>query len=228
MAKKAEEITIEKRTKIIAQIKKVLALAKDNPSIEEGLAAALKAQELMVKYNIHEQEVEWEEVKDEISSVFISEIGKLVLMAWRKQLAVIVARNFRCKCYMRGNAVAFRGYTQDIKIAAEVFKTLYDIGERLGYKAEAEVRKMYGTAKGVHNTFIAGFLKGIEEGFGEQCTALMVVTPKEVEDEFEHFSKDFKPGRGKALEVIDSGIFEKGVAEGKNAVKARQVEKKGR
>ena len=48
MAKKVEEITAEKRTKIIAQIKKVLALAKDNPSIDEGLAAALKAQELMV------------------------------------------------------------------------------------------------------------------------------------------------------------------------------------
>ena len=38
--------------KIMEKIKKLLALANNNPSEDEAMAAALKAQEMMAKYNI--------------------------------------------------------------------------------------------------------------------------------------------------------------------------------
>ena len=47
-----------KEQKIIETIKKCLALASNNPSEEEARAAALKAQQLLAKYNIALADVE--------------------------------------------------------------------------------------------------------------------------------------------------------------------------
>lgn len=222
-----EEISPEKREKMLEKIRKMLALAQDNPSMEEGLAAALHAQKLMAKYNIHEEEVTLEEVKDQISSIFTHQNHKLALMGWRKHLGAIVAKNFRCKCYISGQDVVFRGYTQDANIALDVYMALYTIGNKLAKAEETKARKETGSAKGVYNSFALGYLRGIEEGFGEQCTALMIIIPKEVEEEYAEFSKDFGKSKGMQTHNLDGEIYAKGKAEGKSAVKARAVEKKG-
>lgn len=52
--------------KIIAKIKKVLELSKNNPSEEEAKSAALKAQRLMAEYHISMSEVEAVEDIDSI------------------------------------------------------------------------------------------------------------------------------------------------------------------
>ena len=221
-----EEVSEEKRAKMIEKIKKVLKLAQDNPSMEEGLAAALQAQKLMHKYNIHKDEVELEEIRDEITSVFSNQKHDSHLKAWRKNLAAIVARNFRCKCYMRGQDVVFRGYKADAEIALDVYMNLYNICHKLGVQLKKKEKEETGTGKGVQNSFAIGFLKGVEEGLGEQCKALMIIVPKEVEEEFEEFSKNFKTSRGMAVNNIDGRIYEKGRREGKAAVKARQLENK--
>lgn len=227
-SKKAEptvEVSAEKKEKMIEKVRKMLALAKDNPSMEEGLAAALQAQKLMNKYNIHEDDVTLEEIKDDITSVFSEQKHDSQLHGWRKQLAMIVARNFRCKCYIQNQDVVFRGYTSDAKIALDVYLNLYIIGNKLGSKAYHEQLNETGSGKGAYNSFVAGFLKGIEEGLGEQCTALMIVVPKEVEEEFEEFSAGFKTSKT-SLSVADPELYNKGKREGKAAVKARQVEEK--
>lgn len=221
-----EEITPEKRQKMIDKIKKVLKLAQDNPSLEEGLAAALQAQKLMAKYNIHEDEVTLEEIREEITSVFTHQKHNSHLMAWRKQLAVIISRNFRCKCYMNGQDVVFRGYTEDAKIARDVYLNLYEIGNTLGSKAYAEEFEKTGSGRGVYNSFIAGFLTGVQEGLDVQCTALMIITPKAVEEEFAEFTASFKKSKTTALHVTDAELFRKGKLEGKMATASRQIEKK--
>ena len=66
----ANEVSAEKREKMIEKIKKMMALAENNPSEEEALSAALQAHKLMMKYNIHESEVTLEEVKEDIVSIF--------------------------------------------------------------------------------------------------------------------------------------------------------------
>lgn len=223
----AEPVSEEKRTKMIDKIKKMLALAENNPSMEEGLSAALQAQRLMVKYNIHEDEVTLEEIKDTdaIGSVFSHQKHNSQLHSWRKVLASIIARNFRCKCYLRGLDVVFRGYKHDAEIALSVYMSLYTIGNSLGSKAYTYQLQTTGSGKGAYNSFVTGFLKGVDEGFSTQCTALMVIVPKEVEEEFVEFSSGFKKASTTKLSVVDADLYNKGRIEGKMVVKSRQIEK---
>lgn len=221
-----EEISAEKREKMIDKIKKMLALAENNPSMEEGLSAALQAQKLMAKYNIHEEDVTLEEIKDEICSVFTQQKHNSHLLSWRKTLASIVAKNFRCKCYLSGQDVVFRGYKKDAEIALEVYLSLYTIGNQLASKAYAEQKERIGTGKGAYTSYVTGFLTGVDEGLSVQCTALMIIVPKEVEEEYAQFSAGFKTSKT-TLRVNNAELYNKGKAEGKAAVKSRSIEKKG-
>lgn len=220
------EISDEKREKMIDKIKKILALAENNPSMEEGLSAALQAQKLMAKYNIHEDEVTLEEIKDEICSVFSQQKHNSQLHSWRKPLANVIARNFRCKSYIKGLDIVFRGYKQDAEIALQVYTSLYTIGNSLGSKLYNHKIATTGSGKGVYNSFVTGFLKGVEEGLNAQCTALMIIVPKEVEEEFKQFTAGWKTTSTK-MSISDLDVYNKGKEEGKAAVKARALEKKG-
>lgn len=220
------EVSAEKRQQIIDKIKKLLALSENNPSQEEAISATLMAQKLMAKYRIQEDETLEEIKEEEISSIITQQKHNSTLHAWRKQLAVIVARNFCCKCYMKGQDVVFRGYKQDAEIANNAFIYLYTIGDRLGDKLYNEQLKLTGSGKGVYNSFVMGFLKGVDEGLSVQCTALMLIIPQAVEDEWKTFAAGFKHGSTKSIEVADASLYNKGKEEGKNAVKARQLEGK--
>ena len=213
----------EKREKMIEKIKKMMALAENNPSEEEALSAALQAHKLMAKYNIHEDEVTLEEVKEDIVSIFSEQKHNSSLHKWRKQLGAIVARAFRCKCYISGKDVVFRGYKDDAQLALDVYLMLYTVGDRLGSKAYTEQFSETGSGKGAYNSFVVGFLYGVRDAFDEQCTALMVITPKEIEEDWENFSANMKTSKT-SFTVVDRELYEKGYAEGKQAVKSRAIE----
>lgn len=219
---KNESISAEKREKMVEKIKKMMALAENNPSEEEALSAALQAHKLMVKYNIHEDEVSLEEVKEDIVSIFSEQKYGCHLMAWRKQLGAVVARAFRCKCYISGQDVVFRGYRDDAQLALDVYLMLYTVGDKLGSKAYAEQIDRIGTGKGAYNSTALGFLHGVSDAFDEQCTALMVITPKEVEEDWEEFSAHMKTSKSRRT-TVNSELFNKGYAEGKAAVKSRAI-----
>ena len=218
-----QPISEEKREKMIEKIKKMMALAENNPSEEEALAAALQAHKLMAKYNIHEDEVSLEEVKEDITSIFTEQKHDSNLHKWRKQLGAVVAKSFRCKCYISGKDVVFRGYREDAQIALEVYLMLYNVGDKLGSEAYKSKLKEDGTGKGAYNSFVVGFLHGVNDSFNEQCKALMIVTPKEVEEEWKQFSAGFKSSKSH-LSVVDANLYKKGYTEGKNAVKSRAIE----
>lgn len=220
---KAQTVSAEKREKMVEKVKKMMALAENNPSEEEALAAALQAHKLMVKYNIHEEEVSLEEVKDEITSVFSQQKHGCHLMAWRKQLGVVVAKAFRCKCYIRGQDVVFRGYKEDAQLALEVYLMLYAVGDKLGGNAYHTQMKETGSGKGAYNSMTLGFLHGVNDAFNEQCTALMVVIPKEVEEDWGVFSAGFKSTKSR-VHSVNSKLFNEGYNEGKSAVKSRALE----
>lgn len=225
---KAQKVSAEKREKIIEKIKKMMALAENNPSEEEAISAALQAHKLMMKYNIHESEVTLEEVKEDIVSIFSEQKHNSSLHKWRKQLGAIVARAFRCKCYISGKDVVFRGYKDDAQLALDVYLMLYTVGDRLGSKAYTEQLSETGSGKGAYNSFVVGFLYGVRDAFDEQCTALMVITPKEVEEDWESFYANMKTSKTSktSFTVVDRELYEKGYAEGKQAVKSRAIEDK--
>lgn len=209
--------------KVLSQVKKLLALAGNNPSEAEASAAALKAQELIAKYNLTVSE---EETIDMSESAFVTGVDK----SWKYGLADIIDRNFRCRHYWIGRRqVVFFGYKQDTLVAREVFEFLFKICER---NARRECRisyQKYGTEKGVYFSYTRGFIEGVHQKLAAQCTALMIITPKEVHDKYEEHCKEM--GAKKRTSSSNDGRkgfshnhYNQGITDGRLAMNSRILE----
>lgn len=220
--------------KVIEKIRKCLALANNNPSEEEAKAAALMAQKLLAKYNISLSDVEGSDVSEEIveETVWFKDCVKGVARAWKYQLAAIVGKNFRCKYFFYGkSAVAFYGHKTDTQVAAEVFKYLFALGDRLANRVTYRVLREYhkrgqsAQVSGIYNSWVMGFLKGLNEGFDKQSTALMIVIPEDVKKAFVERSQNFGQLKsGMRNKGFDSKAYNDGFAAGKEAMAKRAIE----
>lgn len=213
--------------KIIQTIRKVLELSKNNPSEEEAKAAALKAQELLAKYHIDVREVEDLDMDslESIEEVRVSIPAK----KWKYRLARIVADNFRCKHFYVGKSIlVFYGHKTDADVAAETYKYLFDVGNRLAGRAVDKVFGETGTSANVYNSFVAGFCAGIEEALAEQCKALMLVIPEDVNTSYAEKSKNFREMSCGSMRIGGNShcreAYESGKTEGRHAVGSRQIE----
>lgn len=216
-----------KEQKIIETIKKCLALASNNPSEEEARAAALKAQQLLVKYNIaladvEEVEKQAEEITEE--AVWFKDVVKGVARAWKYQLADIVGRNFRCKHF-------FYGHSTDAVAAAEVFKYLFAMGDRMADRAMRRVLRQYHSkgesakVSGIYNSWVKGFLAGLKSSFDAQSTALMVVVPEDVKEQYAIRSAGFgHMNAGMRDTGMDAEAYEEGKRVGRDAMAQRSLE----
>lgn len=183
------------RSKLIERVKKLFALASNNPSATEAAQAALIAQRLMVEYDISSNEVEDASTKVEQE---ITEVESDILYGsrkWRWLLAAIVARAFRCESYNRhtrgyrtSDSVRFYGYEGDASCAVLTFNYLYRTGDKLAKSAERAARKRWGTARGVYNSFAIGFVRGVQSELEAQSKELMVVMSNEVKQGFREFA----------------------------------------
>lgn len=213
--------------KIIQTIRKVLELSKNNPSEEEAKAAALKAQELLAKYHIDVREVEDLDM-DSLESI---EEVRVTIPAkkWKYRLAQIVANNFRCRHFYVGKSIlVFYGHKTDADVASETYKYLFDVGNRLAGREVDKVFGETGTSANVYNSFVAGFCAGIEDALNEQCRALMLIVPEDVNTSFEEKSKNFKDMRCGSMRIGGNAhcreAYENGRTEGRHAVGSRQIE----
>lgn len=219
-----------KEEKIIEKIKKVLELSKNNPSQEEAQAAALKAQAMMAQYHIQLADVEEiEDVEDiEEKRIYVGAGNK-----WKFQLANIVADNFRCKTYCYGRtSIVFYGYKTDTEIAAETFKYLFKTGNisaksyyhKLRYEAVKNDQRFDGS--GIVNSFLWGFMDGVRTALEKQCTALMIVVPREVEDAYSDIDFDHTIKSGITIQYNSNGesARQAGIQKGRDSVSARQLE----
>ena len=215
---------MDDKKQIIEKIKKIMALAENNPNENEAIAAALKAQKLMAKFHIKESELGEEVTESKIDSMQCVVKGKT--QKWKLQLAVVLAKNFRCKIYIMDGNVTFYGYEEDIKICSEVFYSLYKIGVKLSDKLKRETRQSTGTAKGIRNTFCMGFVAGIKSELEKQCTALMIVVPKEVNEEYDRFATkmNFKNKSTSVTMSNNRDVYNKGFQSGKDAMRQRAIE----
>jgi hypothetical protein len=212
--------------KIMNKIKNLLDLANNNPNENEAIAAALKAQELMAKYNIELDQLDNKAETREIVETIYRETGKHDMKKWKYGLAVIIAKNFRCKHYFLGRSdVVFYGYKEDAKIALQVFTYLYEIGNKFAIRKYNEVKKTGGDTRGVMNTYLIGFRDGVKSVLEKQCTALMIVTPKEVTDQFAIKSANFKPMTNHIKTLGQNNkIYAEGKADGRDMAQARALE----
>ena len=211
--------------KIIEKIKKVLELSKNNPSENEAQAAVLKAQELMAQYHISLAEVEDVQDIDEIVEERVIVGGG---KKWKYSLAGAIAKNFRCRHFYYGNStVVFYGYETDAKIAAQTFEYLFKIGHNKALKERAYYKKQGMWTDGVYNNFCVGFVNGVKAALDKQCTALMVIVPKEVNDAY----VEIKFNRSLSTSLNTSSYYgsearEKGYAAGRSAMESKAIESK--
>lgn len=214
----------EKREKMIEMIKKCFKLAENNPSREEAVAAALKAQELMSRYKIEDVEI-MTEVKEETIEAVVSQAGKG--NKWKYRLGEVIARNFRCKCYFKGAwGIVFYGYKADADIAKQVFEFLFDAGNRLARKQVCEYRKYGYSTRGIANSYCLGFLSGVQECLERQSTALMILVPEKVKTEYETYSKSFGTINTcfTAGLQVDADVYREGKQDAKELLDGRHLE----
>lgn len=217
--------------KIIEKMRKVLELSKNNPSPAEAEAAALKAQKLMAEYHISMKEVEAVESFEEITErpIYVGTGNK-----WKSFLADIVGKNFRCKYFLYGRStIVFYGYEEDTKIAAMTFEFLFTTGKKAAANYYQKKRNYamkqqgYFHGSGIRNAFLIGYLEGIEESLGRQCTALMLTVPREVEESYFNRTNGFH----KASNNLSYGSSaegqrarEEGKKAGKTVIISRSIE----
>lgn len=217
---------MENREAIIRKVESLLALAGNNPSKNEAISAALKAQELMAKYDIELADVEESHAAEEIvTEVYNPKQSSHYVSKWKYKLASIIARNFRCRVYaVKRKVIVFYGFKNDAKIALQVFGFLFETGNRLAERYYRKCKREGRETKGILNTYLLGFCDGIREVLDKQCTALMLVLPKEVEDSYKEHAKGFSKISNKLSSSNDKRAYTTGRQEGKDTAQAREIE----
>lgn len=217
------------RDEIIEKIRKLLALAADNPSAVEATSAALMAQKLIAEHDVEKYELYDNEIEDVVE--IDSELYKGNSWAW--YLGEAIADNFRCRLYRhssqgQGHVLKFVGYEADAQAAAIVFDRLFKIGNRLGDREARLARKEYGTAKGVKGAFLVGdgtggFVGGIRKELEKQCQALMLVVPKEVNEYMEQEHNDLRSFAIRTTSNRDRITAEHGFNAGRDSVRSARI-----
>lgn len=217
---------MDEREKLIAKVKKILALSNNNPSEEEAKAAALKAQRLMADYHLTLDDV------DKAEQEFICEAYVMIKdVMYGSALASVIAKGFCCKCYMAerdsNDIVVFYGHKTDAEIASETYKYLYLYGQRKAneyYNKATEIEKL----DDIILAFKIGFLKGVDEALTKQGTSLMIVVPKDVTNGFELMVVDNNTTSRNKMETktMQGGrdANEEGRRTGKAAIESRRLE----
>lgn len=193
---------------IIKKVRGLLALSRDHKSDEESQSAFLKAQKLMIKYQLSDLDVgdyEADEILRTMAKVHVTVPKKLFW--WERQLANIIARNFRCKNFITSTymkkRVTFFGYGGDLELAKEMYILAYEVilqhskdYVKAFYKETGIDRDRYYT-ESVKVSYMNGFLDGLDDRFKEQVAMLrqdyplMVLVPEEVENAYMEMSEDW-------------------------------------
>ena len=184
------------KERIIARIEKLMAIVNDK-SDSEAESAMMLAQKLMAEYHLTEADISTED-KEEAVIKETMDIGSRN-NGWKRYLAIVIARNFRCATYytvarrdyrhggnVHGQIVTFLGEEADAKLAKQTFHFAVENGE-YRYK---DFSKQNDVDKYDRITFYTSYVQGIASKFEEQKAAnqqwgLVLVQPAAVAKEFE-------------------------------------------
>ena len=206
------------REALINKIEKLLSLAGNNPNEAEAKAAMAKAQKLIAEYNIDENLIGKE--KDEIVVLKAEHPNN---NGYRTRLAAVLAPNFRCRVIMVGADVHFVGHKVDAEVCVKVFNYAYKISRRQGSRIERDARKNGESTRGVFNSYCIGFCDGIKKVLDEQCKALMIVVPEDVNNKLDSMVKGEYKG-GIRLKGVNKSAYLNGIEDGKAHMRSRQLE----
>lgn len=207
---------------IIERIKKLLVLSKDQGATEaEAKVAALKAQNLIAKYNIELDCLDEKDLEIQRETVGCKEVKNYI---WARALAQVVADNFCC-CYFRDwdNSIVFMGLEEHVIVAKNTFMFLFNVGDKLALAECRNYAKVHGHSRGVYNSFVFGFIRGVKAALESNCVALKLVVPSAVKEKYNSLSLTTESSRY-SISKDDAIIAQKGYNEGLNAPNKRHIE----
>lgn len=208
--------------KIADKIQKLLDLAGNNPNENEAKAALLKAQELMAKYNIEQEQLHpGEKIK------YSLELAKCKITPRDKQICVIIANSFACKVILTGGQKRYFGFfgrEDNAKAAASAMDFIHKVLEQ-GIRrvcAEHGLKASQAGAALIYNSYAIGFIHGLKDTMNAQTKALAVVVPQDVRDKFNERFTSLKSARKSSIKYSgDTDVMNKGYIDGKSAMTRR-------
>lgn len=220
--------------KIIKKIRGLLAIAKDEKNDEESQSAFILAQKLMIQYEIDSSEVgDFIPQDEDVDEEFVTVYKKLFW--WERELAIIVAKNFRVKNFIKSKRqggervkrrIVFLGFGRDLELAKEMYILAYDA---LLYHSKQFVEDYYSdfwgyrdsyTTNSLKQSYIRGFLEGLVKRFDEQIAVLresyemLVLIPEEVEKVYSNMFKNSKPLAYTKPQAEVAEAYQKGFEDG--------------
>lgn len=138
----------KKRDAIVERIRKLLALAGNNPNEHEAAAAAARAQEMLAEYNVTMEEVGHAQMHEHDPEFEFDDTIRTLSRPWRRQLGVMVAMMYfskyfftfhyehvprsKRKCgYIRHDIHNFVGARHNLMVAKMIYQYLTATIERL-------------------------------------------------------------------------------------------------
>ena len=212
--------------KIVSRVQKLFELAGNNPSREEAIAASLKAQELMSKYGLSEEEINLGVEEEVIETMCFMAKG---YGSFKYNLAKIIAANFGCKFSLAGKSFAvFYGYERNTIAAKMTFQYLFKICHTQGLKLSDHMAYANKTCKGVYANYTFGFVEGVKVELERQCHALQIVVPAKVEEVFENIHVDGKFSKINVPSNLTNTTndYVTGMKDGRHAVVSRRIKEK--
>lgn len=187
---------------ILSKIKKIRELAKKNDNENEAAAAAAFAQELLLRHNISEKEVDSAHIEREeefIHEYYRKHMSGQNVKQWKIDLAFVVARTNLCRVLFGGNGEILHWYGKksNIEVAQFLYETIVADIERIAeerwstiealrklekqtgtslFKAGSELRTVHG--KSWKNSFYWGAKDTVSERLQENLNTLQITEPK--------------------------------------------------
>lgn len=217
--------------KVLQKIQKALNLANAKDD-HESHTAMLLAQQLMAKHGLEMGDINVDGDNSKPKEVMeMYATPKTKLQWWQKDLAGVVAKNFRCFTFWRSfyqqSRIVFLGLKEDTMIAREVFVYAQDAIKyfSIQYLDREGVEGISMRTK-VQNDYIQGFINGLRDRFREQVDAnewgLILVKDDAVIER--HDNMKFKKDSGSsASRSWDSGAMSAGYNDGKNMDHTKKV-----
>ena len=224
---------------IKSKIKKLLALAGNNPSDEESYSALQKAQQLMAEYKISEGEITDKEEKKCVQVKTRFSFGSRSSDHYLGELADVIADNFCCVNYLskpygsRTRYICFMGLEVDVQVAIEVM-TLANMAIIRGYnRVYKEMCKEYNMdympAKYFNPAkegYVEGYIKGLQSVLNKQKEqnqewGLVLVAPEEAQQ----FISNLDTWDNPHIRRIDRDYYDEGYKDGSSFNMNKKLDK---
>lgn len=214
--------TGKKLERVIETIKKLFAVAANNPNEGEAKNAMLLAQKMMAKHHIEMKDLAADPVLNPVTNTVIHSAPRFPF--WQTLLLETIAHEFRCYAYhetIRKTICRLRfvGRAEDIKIAETVFIFAVTVAKEL---AQINIRSRgdTGATRRAREAFLMGFSCGVREAFQKQKEenkegwGLVLVPDSEVKKEWAQISLHFRTM--KKTTSTDNSAYQSGYAAGRN------------